>query len=133
MKFFVLLASVFLFGTSKENCKKKNAELLPKGCYKGRLEIKADCMNYTISIQSNNFDADAVEADWKDETTGKMYKNVFGLKSVCNFPDSIGKGDEFYFMIDSAHVQNCMVCLMYYPTPQKKLFIKVLNQPCTIQ
>ena len=131
MKFFVLLASVFLFGTSKENCKRKNAELLFKKCYKGKLEIKAGCMNYTISIQSNNFDAGIVQSEWKDESTGKVYKNVFGLKSRCNFPDSINQGDEFYFTIDSANVQNCMVCLMYYPTPEKKLFIKVLNQPCT--
>ena len=126
-KFFFLLASFFLLAPPKENCKKKKAEQPAKGFYKGRLEIKAECMNYTISIQSNNFDADAVEASWTDETTGKMYKNVFGLKSRCNFPVSMNQGDEFYFTIDSTSVQKCMVCLIYYPTPEKKLSIKVLN------
>ena len=100
------------------------------GCYKGRLEIKGGCMNYTISITGNNFDTSLVMADWTDENTGKTYNNVFALKTRCTFPDNINAGDEFYFMIDSTSVQNCAVCLMYYPVPPKKLSIKVIPGPC---
>jgi hypothetical protein len=127
MRVIVLLASIVLLSTTAKSCKEQQ---LPPGCYKGRLEIKALCMNYTISIQSKNFDTSMVVANWADETTGKKYKNVFDLGSKCNFPDSIKAGDEFYFTIDSSSILNCMVCMAYYPTPSKKLPIKVLNAPC---
>lgn len=87
-------------------------------------------MNYTISMQSKNFDTAMIVSNWTDETTGKTYKNAFRLGSPCTLPASLKEGDEFYFTIDSTSVQNCMVCMAYYPTPSKKLSIKVLNAPC---
>lgn len=127
MKLLLILSSFILVSAANKSCK----EQLPPGCYKGKLEIKALCMNYTISIQSKNFDGSMVVANWTDETTGKNYKNVFGLDSRCTFPDSLKAGDEFYFTIDSTSKQDCSVCMAYYPTPEKKLSIKVLNSPCT--
>jgi hypothetical protein len=131
MKWLFLITSFFLL-TAKENCKKKKGKtnINTAGCYKGRLEIKGGCMNYTISITSPNFDTSLVMADWTDENTSKAYKNVFALQSRCTFPDTINAGDEFYFMIDSTSVQNCAVCLMYYPVPMKKLPIKIIPGPC---
>ncbi len=126
MKLLLILCSFILVSAANKSCK----EELPAGCYKGKLEIKANCMNYTISMQSKNFDSALVVNDWTDETTGKIYKNAFALGSRCTFPDSLKEGDEFYFTIDSTTKQDCSVCLMYYPTPQKKLSIKVLNAPC---
>lgn len=126
MKLLTLLASFIMVSASSKSCR----EELPPGCYKGRLEVKGGCMNYTISIQSKNFDSAMVVAKWTDETTGKNYRNAFGLGSPCTFPDSLNAGDEFYFSIDSTTKQNCSVCMMYYPTPEKKLSIKVLNAPC---
>ena len=128
MKLLLLTISLFLISTSKKSCRQQE---LAAGCYKGKLEIKALCMNYTISIQSKNFDTSMVVAGWIDETTGKNYRNVFELGSKCTFPDSLNAGDEFYFTIDSTSVKQCMVCMAYYPTPAKKLSIKVLNGPCT--
>ena len=128
MKLILILASFILLSASAKSCKEQN---LPQGCYKGKLEIKALCMNYTISIQSNNFDTSMVLANWKDESSGKTYNNVFELGSKCTFPSSINAGDEFYFTLDTTSVQNCMVCMAYYPTPSKKLSIKVLTAPCT--
>lgn len=128
MKLLLVLSSFILLSSSTKSCKEQE---LAKGCYKGKLEIKALCMNYTISLQSKNFDTSMVVANWTDENTGKSYKNVFGLGSRCTFPDSLKEGDEFYFTIDTTSVQNCMVCMAYYPTPSKKLSIKVLNAPCT--
>src|SRR4030095_11806430 len=131
MKFLFLITSLFLL-TAKENCKKRKGKtnITTAGCYKGRLEIKGGCMNYTISISNPNFDTSLVVANWTDENTSKTYKNVFALQSRCTFPDTINAGDEFYFMIDSTSVQNCAVCLMYYPVPPKKLSIKIIPGPC---
>ena len=131
MKVLLLVASLILLA-AKENCKgkKENTNIIAPGCYKGRLEIKGGCMNYTIAITSPNFDTSLAMVSWTDENTGKSYKNVFALGSRCTFPDSISAGKEFYFMIDNTSVQNCAVCLMYYPVPQKKLSIKVIPGPC---
>ena len=128
MKLILLLTSFILVSTTNKSCKQQQ---LPQGCYKGKLEIKALCMNYTISIQSKNFDSSMVVANWTDENTGKGYKNVFELGSKCTFPDSLKEGNEFYFTIDSTSVQNCSVCMAYYPAPPKKVSIKVLQAPCT--
>lgn len=87
-------------------------------------------MNYTISVQQGPIDTAVFAASWTDESTGKAYKNVFALDSRCNFPATLNEGDEFYFTIDSTTVQDCAVCLMYYPVPPKKVKIKVLPQPC---
>jgi hypothetical protein len=133
MKFFLLITPLMLLTSSKESCKhmkKDSGGLITPGCYKGRLEVKGGCMNYTIGIISKNFDTSMVMASWTDETTGKAYENVFALNSRCSFPDTIKAGDEFYFKIDSTTVQNCAVCLMYYPVPAKKLSIKVVRAPC---
>lgn len=130
MKLLLFIASLVLL-TAKQDCKtKKGNRNSNAGCYKGKLEVKGGCMNYTISIGNENFDTSLVVAKWTDESTGKSYKNVFALKSRCTFPDSINAGDEFFFTIDSTSVQNCAVCLMYYPTPPKKLSIKVIPGPC---
>lgn len=123
MKTLILLSIAATLLLSNSDCNKKASVK-----YKGRLEIKALCMNYTISVLEGDMDPSKVEAEWNDEGTGKHYHNVFGLKSRCTFPDSIKQGDEFYFIIDSTAVQNCMVCMAYYPTPAKKLSIKVVDK-----
>lgn len=130
MKIFLLASFILL--VAKENCnqKKTSSAASTTNCYKGRLEVKGGCMNYTLSILSQNIDTSLVVSNWTDENTGKSYKNAFALGSRCNFPDTINAGDEFYFSIDSTTVQNCAVCLMYYPTPSKKLSIKILSAPC---
>jgi len=132
MKLALLAATFFLFAVHKESCKNKRADtgLVSPGCYKGKLEVKGGCMNYTISIVSSNFDTSMAIANWTDESTGKAYKNVFALGSRCTFPDNINEGDEFFFEIDNTSVQNCAVCMMYYPVPSKKLSIKVIHDPC---
>ncbi len=122
MKSFILLAVVSILCVSAGDCGKKQAT------YKGRLEIKAMCMNYTIAVTEGNMDTSLIVADWKDENTGKAYKNVFKLGSPCTFPSTINPGDEFYFKIDTSSVQNCMVCMAYYPTPPKTLTIKVVEK-----
>jgi hypothetical protein len=127
MKLLFLIGSVALLSSS--TCKHKQANPATN-CYKGKLEIKAACMNYTISVQQGIIDTAVFAASWTDESTGKSYKNVFALDSRCNFPSTIHEGDEFYFTVDSTTVQDCAVCLIYYPVPPKKVKIKVLDKPC---
>ena len=124
MKMYSLIPLVFIVAIATNKCKNKNKD----NVYKGRLEIKAICMNYTIKLLEGNLDTSQVVAAWKDETTGKTYNNVFALGSVCSFPSTIKEGDEFYFTIDPDPVRNCAVCMAYYPKPLKSVAIKVVNK-----
>lgn len=125
MKLTLLLSIPLLAAMGTSTCKnKKQAE---NGIYEGRLEIKGGCMNYTIAITGKDVDTSMVLPSWTDETTGKTYRNVFALGSPCTFPESIQQGDTFRFTIDNTTKQDCAVCMMYYPTPAKRLKIKVLN------
>jgi hypothetical protein len=127
MKILFFLSALLLLTASTCN----NKRTMPAGnCYKGKLEVKAACMNYTIRLLEGNIDTSLIAAGWTDESTGKHYKNVFALASRCNFPATIQEGDEFYFSIDSTTVQHCTVCMAYYPVPPKRLFIKVFDRPC---
>ena len=119
------LAAIFPLTISADKCCKTKETT---GRYKGKLEIKAHCMNYTIKLVEGSLDTLLIAAEWTDETTGKSYTNVFALGSPCTFPASIQKDDEFYFSIDSTTVQNCAVCMAYYPKPSKKLSIKVMEK-----
>ncbi|HEX7905342.1 MAG TPA: hypothetical protein VF487_15825 [Chitinophagaceae bacterium] len=124
MKLFIFLASLFTLTVSADSCKKKKDNTV----HKGKLEIKAMCMNYTIGVLDGSIDTSLIAANWTDETTGKLYQNVFRLGSPCDFPDSIKEGQEFYFIVDTMSKQGCPVCMAYYPTPSKKLMIKVVEK-----
>jgi hypothetical protein len=123
MKLFIALASIFMLTASADSCSKKKAS---GTVYKARLEIKALCMNYTLTVLEGKIDTSLVASSWTDETTGQTYKNAFGLANPCDFPSTINKGDEFYFTIDTSKQKNCAICMAYYPTPGKKLLIKVV-------
>jgi hypothetical protein len=125
MKQILLLSGIFLLTISAEKCGNKKASA---GVYKGKLEIKAICMNYTLTVIDGNIDTSLVVGSWTDETTNKTYKNAFALGDPCTFPSAIKQGDEFYFTIDTAKRGNCAVCMAYYPTPQKKLMIKIVEK-----
>lgn len=125
MKSFILLSLVLILTISADKC--GNKETI-SGKYKAKLEIKALCMNYTFTLQEGNLDTSFVNASWTDETTNKSYKNAFSFVNPCDFPQSIKEGDEFWFVIDSTTKgKECAVCLAYYPTPPKKIWIKVVE------
>ena len=112
-----------------------NKEAVPKNdssssCFKGRLEVKGICLNYTIKVLEGNIDKSLVAESWKDDVTGKSHQNVFALKNQCSFPSTIKEGDEFYFTINNDVVENCAVCQAFYPVPPKKLSITVTNTAC---
>lgn len=125
MKRFLLLSAVFVLAVSANQCGSKKEETIQ---YKGKLETKGLCMNYTIRLLQGSMDTSLISASWTDEVKTKTFSNVFGLGSPCTFPATINEGDEFYFTIDTSTVQNCAVCMAYYPTPPKKLAIKVIHE-----
>lgn len=123
MKLILLLSAVFILTVSADKCGSKNKST---GQYKARLETKALCMNYTLQLVEGKIDTTLINSTWTDESTGKTYKNVFALANPCDFPSSINQGDEFYFTIDTTKTKDCPVCMAFYPTPTKKLSIKVI-------
>jgi hypothetical protein len=127
LNFTKYLFAIAITGLIIQCTSQKNAA--SSTCYKARLEIKGMCANYTFKLLDGDIDTSKIVAAWTDENTGKQYTNVFGLGSPCNFPDSLKAGDEFYFTLDTA-VQNCAVCMAYYPHPSKSLRLKVINGPC---
>jgi hypothetical protein len=124
MKLFLYLGVYLMIGSCQ------TIKPISAGCFKGRLEIKGACMNYTIKLLDGDLDSNLIAKNWTNKSTGKMYSNVFGLGSRCTFPADIHEGQEFYFILDSSTVQNCAVCLMYYPVPPKQLSVKVLQGTC---
>ena len=124
MKTFILAPFVFILLVTADKCKNKKENSV----YKGKLEVKGMCMNYTIKLLEGNIDTSKLVAEWKNESTGKTHTNVFALGGVCNFPPTINEGDEFSFTIDTTYVSNCAVCLAYYPKPAKSIAIKVVNK-----
>ena len=124
MKIYIIASFVFILAVTGNKCKNKNESSV----YKGKLEVKGMCMNYTIKLMEGKIDPSKLVAEWKNEVTGKIHNNVFALGSVCSFPSTIKEGDEFYFTIDPAPVRNCAVCMAYYPKPPKSIAIKVVNK-----
>ena len=124
MKTLILAPFAVILMVTTDKCKNKKESSV----YKGKLEVKGMCMNYTIKLLEGSIDTSKLVAEWKDESTGKIHTNVFALGSVCNFPPTINEGDEFSFTIDTTYVSNCAVCLAYYPKPAKSIAIKVVNK-----
>lgn len=127
IKTIILGSVIAMVLTAQKNCSNTNQK---PGCYKGRLEVKGICSNYTIKVLEGNIDTSKISTSWTDENTNKNYSNVFALDSPCSFPADIEQGDEFYFTIKDERDKDCNVCMAYYPTPPKRLFISVSKTPC---
>ena len=123
----IIIGIVIVVVYTQKKCGDANQQ---QGCYKGRLEIKGICSNYTIKVLEGKIDTTKFAASWTDETASKSYSNVFALNSPCSFPKDIEQGDEFYFTITEGGDKNCNVCMAYYPTPAKRLYIAVSKTPC---
>jgi len=126
MQLLILLFSISILTASADQCGQKKSQ--SPGTFKAKLEIKGICMNYTLRLLEGEIDTSMINASWTDESTGKSYNNVFGLGSPCTFPKNIEQGDDFYFVIDTSRKQQCVVCLAFYPSPPRKLSIKVVDK-----
>lgn len=115
---------VALFILVNISCNKSNDTSV--ACFKGKLVLKGICMNYVIQIISGDVDMSLYESSWQNPVTNATYQNVFGLASICNFPDTIKEGDEFYFSIPkNPIVQTCTQCQAYSPIPSKRINIEI--------
>lgn len=126
-KGIIWVGIVMVLLSVQKQCKRANESL---NCFKGRLEIKGICSNYTIKVLEGAIDSTRFSTSWTDENTNKTYSNVFALDSPCSFPADIKQGDEFYFTIRTEGDKNCNVCMAYYPTPPKRLSISVSKTAC---
>jgi hypothetical protein len=127
MKKLLFLSAALLFILSACNTGSQ-ANGNSGGTYTGKLAIKALCMNYTFTLVKGDIDTSLINGSWIDESTGKTYENAFGISNPCDLPEGLKEGDEFSFKIDTAKGKNCAVCMAYYPTPPRKLSIKVLDK-----
>ena len=118
----ILTIIIIVFTLCSATCKDQKGGT----CYKGKLEIKALCLNYTIKVLEGNIDTALLKNTWTDSHSGKTYTNVFGLANPCSFPEKLKQGEEFYFVIENEPKNDCAVCEAFYPTPDKKLGIKVV-------
>ncbi|RYZ22210.1 MAG: hypothetical protein EOO16_10125 [Chitinophagaceae bacterium] len=110
-------------------CRSKRAD--GPACYRGRLETKGICANYTIKVLGANVDTSVALPRWRDEQTGIQHENVFTPADPCAIPATMKEGDEFWFAVDdNANGAGCAQCRAYYPIPPKRVGIKMLSAPC---
>ena len=139
MKVSFVLVALFILTLSSSECgKKKTAagkeNVVTEGKkngpekYKGIVEVAGICKNYTIRLLEGDIDTSKIVTAWTNPVTKISYKSVFGLGNPCSLPDSTREGNEFYFIIDTAEQKFCPVCLAYYPTPPRSLFIKIVEK-----
>jgi len=85
----------------------------------GKLVINKPCGHYVIQVLSGDVDPGFLVKSWRDSITNTSYSNVFTVANSCNFTGSgLSPNDVFTFKInDTSFVQNCMLCMIFYPTP----------------
>ena len=95
------------------------------GKLKGKLVVKELCSHYVVQVIEGSVDTSRIVNGWKDGKRG-TFNSVFTVANRCNFPSALNEGDEFEFTFDAnPPPQNCMVCMAYYPTPEKMNSIKM--------
>lgn len=128
-KSFLLLSIVLLsFIVMSFQCGKDRWIYDDDEVYTARFEIVGICTNYTFTVIRGDINPSLVESSWTDPQTKITYTNAFGISNPCDLPSNLKKGDTFRFVIKTPNKDDrCNVCLAYYPTPNKKLNIKVVN------
>lgn len=127
--FLILVSVAAICCTTRKTTGNTAAKELNITCYKARLELKGICMNYVIKVLEGDTAKLQLEREWKDESDGKVYTNVFALGSRCSFPD-LAEGSEFYFTLAEKEDAGCNVCMAYRPVPAVKNNIVVRQTPC---
>ena len=112
-------------------CSKDHLNIPDSNCLKGKLVVSGPCQNLIVKIINGFYDPSRVESKWTDPMTNLVHENVFTVKNVCNFPDSIKELDEFYFyFVKNTENSDCAVCLIYRPTPSTSNYIIISEKPC---
>ncbi|HCV85192.1 MAG TPA: hypothetical protein DGB85_01195 [Deltaproteobacteria bacterium] len=98
-----------------------------KSYFNGKLVKKGICINYVIQVNDINFPQELIENKWTDESSNILYKNVFTLENVCDFPENIDEGYSFKFKIGNNPKKYCAVCKAYTPVPAKHIKILIID------
>lgn len=87
------------------------------------------CSHYTIQLIEGDMDPARYLKTWKNDMTDSVYHNVFSVANYCYFnTQNLQQGDVFQFnLIADSAVQNCVVCLIYEPTPSIANTIRVIH------
>ncbi len=64
IKTLIITGLISLVLSSQKECNSNNKKA---GCYKGRLEIKGICSNYTITVLEGDLDSSKIAKSWTDE------------------------------------------------------------------
>jgi len=96
------------------------------GPLKGKLAKEGMCRSYTITVTGGNIDMDLIHSIWTNPFSKIKYKYSFGVANFCDFKE-VKEGQSFYFEIISSGNTDCINCAAWYPSPEKKLNIKVLE------
>jgi hypothetical protein len=112
-----LLAVILFFAGAGFNCR-PNVEL-PPGFIKGKLVVNGPCGNYVVQVVEGDIDPSRLLKTWTDSVRDTTYTNVFRVANACDFGGArLLQNDIFQFKLnDTVIVQNCMLCMIFYPTP----------------
>ena len=83
--------NVLLILLSILSCNKDELEQVES--FSATLVKQGICMNYVVQLNDIDFPQDLIEKEWTDEYSEMKYEIVFALKSVCDFPETIKKGE----------------------------------------
>ena len=117
----LLIVTLLLAGTSF-HCKPNKVE---PSQLTGKLVVNAACGHYVVQVLSGNVDSSRLVKSWKDPAGDTTYSNVFAVSNACTFAGfGLSRGDIFTFtMNDAVIAQNCMLCMIFYPTPPVSNFV----------
>lgn len=108
-------------GTKQANISPENADT----CFKGKLVVSGLCKQRVIEVLSENTGNLSLNAAWTNPEDGKVYRNAFNVRNVCDFPGKVKTGDTISFKIIAAQKKECSVCLAYIPVPDSSNIIEV--------
>ncbi|MHA4809635.1 hypothetical protein ACX0G9_16095 [Flavitalea flava] len=96
----------------------------------GKLVIDATCSHFVVQLLQGSTDSTKVVDNWKNTANDSIYTHVFTVANVCNFgATGLVRGDIFTFEIDpEMPMEDCAVCLIYYPTPEVVHSIKHIQK-----
>ncbi len=124
--FFALCIS--LVALTAYQCNNRIAAV--NGVLKGKLVIKEICSHYVVQVLNAKLDTSLVSNGWRDDKRNKTYDNVFTVSNRCGFGTvGLNEGDEFEFSFDkNPPAEDCVVCMAFYPTPEKKNAVTVVRR-----
>lgn len=115
---FIALFMMSLLGCSKNHVANSIRE--SSTCFTGRLVKKGICGQRVVEIVSENRATLSFAPEWTDPGSGKVYRNVFTVGNLCDFPGNIEEGVTFQFSIHARPSWNCLVCQAWTATPDEK-------------